>query len=235
MSLIASTTTKTTTNNNYNNNYNNNNCQTPAHAESEQTGIGAKVLGNSLLWLVCLHRLLICSLRTTWFVPALCCAHSLGCLLAYPLPSWKKSELSWTDPKHYGSEQPRIGMWVLGHLLVCSLVCSHCSLICLLRPARFAYALRCAHLFARSFTHFRAHGDNDELVSTQTSPRWRACQVAKHPISEIKRWNKSNCLLSFSFSSYTTILFAPILFRGSVRPSVRMSVCPALCLYVHYH
>ena len=43
--------------------------------------------------------------------------------------------------------------WVLGHSLVRSLVCSHHSLIRLLRTARFARALRCAHSFARSLTH----------------------------------------------------------------------------------
>ena len=37
----------------------------------------------------------------------------------------------WSTPKHYGFEQPRIGMWVLGHLL------THCTL-----------ALCCAYLFA---------------------------------------------------------------------------------------
>ena len=39
---------------------------------------------------------------------------------------------------------------VLGHSLVRSLVCSHCSLICLLSIACFTCALRCAHLLARS-------------------------------------------------------------------------------------
>ena len=41
---------------------------------------------------------------------------------------------------------------VLGHSLLCSIVCSHRSLIRLLRTARFARALRCAHSFARSLT-----------------------------------------------------------------------------------
>ena len=41
---------------------------------------------------------------------------------------------------------------VLGHSLLCSLVRSHRSLICLLRPARFARALRCAHSLARLLT-----------------------------------------------------------------------------------
>ena len=51
---------------------------------------------------------------------------------------------------HYG--QPRIQTEVLGHSLVRSLVRSHRSLVRLLRTARFARALRCAHLFARSLT-----------------------------------------------------------------------------------
>ena len=38
---------------------------------------------------------------------------------------------------HYGQEQPRIKTQVLGHLHVCSLVRSHCSLIRLIRTARF--------------------------------------------------------------------------------------------------
>jgi len=42
---------------------------------------------------------------------------------------------------------------VLGHSLLRSLVRSHRSLIRLLRTARFARALRCAHSFARSLTH----------------------------------------------------------------------------------
>ena len=42
---------------------------------------------------------------------------------------------------------------VLGHSLLRSLVRPHRSLIRLLRTARFAHALRCAHSFARSLTH----------------------------------------------------------------------------------
>ena len=45
---------------------------------------------------------------------------------------------------------------VLGHLRLCLLVCSHCSLIRFPRTARFARALRFAHLFVRSLTHSRA-------------------------------------------------------------------------------
>ena len=51
---------------------------------------------------------------------------------------------------HYGSEKPRIQTWVLGHRL---LICSHRSLIPLLRTACFDCVLRCAYLFARSLTH----------------------------------------------------------------------------------
>ena len=39
-----------------------------------------------------------------------------------------------------------------------SLVCSHRSLILLLRTACFAHALRCAHLFTRSLNHSRERG-----------------------------------------------------------------------------
>ena len=41
---------------------------------------------------------------------------------------------------------------VLGHSILRSLILSHRSLIRLLRTARFARALRCAHSFARSLT-----------------------------------------------------------------------------------
>ena len=46
---------------------------------------------------------------------------------------------------------------VLGHLLICSIVLSHCSLICLLRTACFFCALRCAHSFARSLARSLTH------------------------------------------------------------------------------
>ena len=49
------------------------------------------------------------------------------------------------DAEHCGPEPPRILTEVLGHSLVRSIVCSHRSLICLLRTTRFARALRCAH------------------------------------------------------------------------------------------
>ena len=53
---------------------------------------------------------------------------------------------------HYGPEHARIQTEVLGHSLVRSLVRSHRSIVRLLRTARFARALRCAHSFARSLT-----------------------------------------------------------------------------------
>ena len=53
---------------------------------------------------------------------------------------------------HCRPEQPKIQTAVLGHSLVRSLVCSHRSLVCSLRTARFASALRCAYSFARSLT-----------------------------------------------------------------------------------
>ena len=53
---------------------------------------------------------------------------------------------------HYGPKQPRIQTEVLGHSLVRSLVRSHCSLVRLLRTARFACALHCAHSLAH-FAH----------------------------------------------------------------------------------
>ena len=53
---------------------------------------------------------------------------------------------------HWGPEQPKIQTEVLGHSLVCSLVPSHRSLVCLLRSTRFARALHCVHSLARSLT-----------------------------------------------------------------------------------
>ena len=49
---------------------------------------------------------------------------------------------------------------VLGHSLLCSVFCSHRSLIRLIRTARFARALRCAPLrsFVHSLAHSGAHG-----------------------------------------------------------------------------
>ena len=72
------------------------------------------------------------------------------------------------SPLDYGPEQSRI-QYVVGHSLVRSLVCSHCSLVCLLHTARFARSLCCAHSFAcwlvRSLTPSRARGKvNDWLA-----------------------------------------------------------------------
>ena len=58
---------------------------------------------------------------------------------------------------HCGQEQPRMQTEVVGHSLVRLLVCSHHSLVRLLRTARFARALHCAHLFAH-FAHSFARG-----------------------------------------------------------------------------
>ena len=54
---------------------------------------------------------------------------------------------------HGGLVMPEIGTSALDLLLVHLLDCSHRSLVCLLRTARFARALRCTHSFARSLTH----------------------------------------------------------------------------------
>ena len=52
-------------------------------------------------------------------------------------------------PSYCGPHQPRIQTEVLGHLLVRSLVCSHRSLVHLLRTTRFARALYCANSLTR--------------------------------------------------------------------------------------
>jgi len=56
-------------------------------------------------------------------------------------------------PLHSDPECLEIATLVMGHSLVRSLVRSHRSLVRLLRTARFARALRCAHSFARSLAH----------------------------------------------------------------------------------
>ena len=53
---------------------------------------------------------------------------------------------------HCGPDQTKTQTKVLGHSLVRSLVCSHCSLVHLRRTTRFARALRCTHSLARSLT-----------------------------------------------------------------------------------
>ena len=61
---------------------------------------------------------------------------------------WQETEqCQWITYK-----EPRIQTAVLGHSLVRSLVRSHRSLVRLLRTARFARALHCAHSLARSLT-----------------------------------------------------------------------------------
>ena len=64
-----------------------------------------------------------------------------GKIIEYSL----ETSISWAKPLHYGLEQPKIQTVVLGHLLVRLLIRPHRSLVCLLRTARFARALRCAH------------------------------------------------------------------------------------------
>ena len=56
-------------------------------------------------------------------------------------------------PTHSDPKLIEIASLVMGHSLVRSLVRSHRSPVRLLRTARFARALRCAHSFARSLTH----------------------------------------------------------------------------------
>ena len=56
--------------------------------------------------------------------------------------------------RHYGPKQSRILTAVLGHSLDRLFVRSHRSLVRLLRTARFARALRCAHSLTRSLAHF---------------------------------------------------------------------------------
>ena len=57
---------------------------------------------------------------------------------------------------HFGPERPKIQNEVLGHSLVRLLVCSHHSLVRLLRPTHFARAL-CSRALPRSLVRSLAH------------------------------------------------------------------------------
>ena len=86
-----------------------------------------------------------------------CCCQTFICIAARwagcaPLALLENHNVGCKSTRHYGRKQPRIQTVVLGHSLVRSLVPSHRSLVRLLRTARFARALRCAHSFARSLT-----------------------------------------------------------------------------------
>ena len=71
---------------------------------------------------------------------------SSECDPSMPWRTWCKdlnqSISFWIRRAHYGLEEPKIQTEVLGHSLVRSLLCSHRSLVRLLRTARFARALR---------------------------------------------------------------------------------------------
>ena len=73
------------------------------------------------------------------------------------LPSLWSSPALKMRPTHCGLEQTRIETKVMGHSLVRSRIRSHRSLVRLLRTARFARALRCAHSLAH-FAHSLARG-----------------------------------------------------------------------------
>ena len=119
----------------------------------------------SVCLLTRLHHSLICLLTTACYARTLHCAHSFACLLTCLLPSsWGCLKTTCFCPTvcsrddaqeavHCGPEQPVIQTAVLGHSLVCLLVCLHCSLICLLHTACFACVQHSAHLIARSLTH----------------------------------------------------------------------------------
>ena len=57
------------------------------------------------------------------------------------------------EQAHYGQEQLRIAMYVLGHSLVCLLICLHGSLIRLNHAVRFACVIRYAHSFICLLAH----------------------------------------------------------------------------------
>ena len=140
-----------------------------------------RVLGHALVRLLeRSHCSLICLLCTVCFSRGLRCAHSLAQSLAPKLmgnsfclcdervdfiqviPTVQCAAPPSPPPVRHRCTLGRNGMnsmhRVLGHLLVCSLVRSHCSLICLLCTVCFTYALRCAPLrLLRSFAHSLAH------------------------------------------------------------------------------
>ena len=102
---------------------------------------------------------------------------NISCLHRKPRSPREDNNCWGRGQMHYGLEQQKIQTAVLGHSLIRSLVRSHRSLICLLRTACFARALRCAHSFARSLTlltpslweseFFMSHND---LVLSHSGP-----------------------------------------------------------------
>ena len=90
---------------------------------------------------------------------------------------------------------------VLGHLLLRSFVESHHSLIRLLRTARFARALRCAHSFAHSLTRslrsswergFCLWNERVDFIRFRTTVQWLPATKSE--------W-KSKLVLSFRWAS----------------------------------
>ena len=76
------------------------------------------------------------------------------------------SHIDYHQLSHSDSEPLEIGILVLGHLPIRSPIHSHRSLVCLLRTARFAQALRTTHSFAHVLTHLLLSSwDSDGFLS----------------------------------------------------------------------
>ena len=114
---------------------------------------GTELFQLELPWL-CVHSLV--PYRTLWAFHSL--AHQFSQSLSlFPVSHFcdmanGANTIFYSFSKHSGPDQPRIQIRVLGHSLIRSLVRSYRSLVRLLRTARFARALHCAHSFARSLT-----------------------------------------------------------------------------------
>ena len=90
----------------------------------------------------------------------------------------------------------------MGHSLVCSLVCSHHSLVRLLRPTRFTCALLCAHLLAH-FAHSLAPGKVKDwmgIFSVFFSILDHSGLVAENPVRT--KWGRFTSTEDYNFDHF---------------------------------
>ena len=100
---------------------------------------------------------------------------------------------------------------VIGHSILRSLVRSHRSLSRLLRTARFARALRCAHSFAHSLTHSWARGKVVFVYRRDASISYHLNPLRARPPTVVTLSSESESGELFSWISWNVIF---ILFRG---------------------
>ena len=117
---------------------------------------------------------------------------------------------------HCGSDQPRIRTKVLSHLLVCSLIFLHCSLICLLHTARSS--LHCAHSFSRSFILSLTHFANIQATGKVYNLMSQYHLVLNHSASPRRSVNMKR-----SYLPQLVPVFFSLFFCFSLSPSLSLS------------